>query len=84
MAMLFRTTMLINGMLCSIEALYGITNGHLDQLESCSYSTLQISLPVTLHNFNCCLLSGDKSNSNLCPTESVAPNVSLDNSPEEL
>ena len=35
MAMLFRTTMLINGMLCSIEALYGITNGHLDQLESC-------------------------------------------------
>ena len=35
MAMLFRTTMLINGMLCSSEALYGITTAHLEQLESC-------------------------------------------------
>ena len=35
MAMLFRTTMLINGMLCSSEALHGITNTHIDQLESC-------------------------------------------------
>ena len=35
MAMLFRTTILINGMLCSSEALHGITNAHLKQLESC-------------------------------------------------
>ena len=34
MAMLFRTTMLINGMLCSVEALHGITKPHTDQLES--------------------------------------------------
>ena len=35
MAMLFRTTILINGMLCSSEALHGITNAHINQLESC-------------------------------------------------
>ena len=34
MAMVFRTTMLINGMLCSSEALYGITKTHVEQLES--------------------------------------------------
>ena len=34
-AMLFRTTMLVNGMLCSIEALHGITKPHVNQLESC-------------------------------------------------
>ena len=34
MAMMFRTTILINGMLCSSEALYGITNPHIAQLES--------------------------------------------------
>ena len=34
MAMLFRTTILINGMLCSSEALHGITNSHINQLES--------------------------------------------------
>ena len=33
--MLFRTTMLINGMLCSVESLHGITKPHMDQLESC-------------------------------------------------
>ena len=35
MAMLFRTTILINGMLCSSEALHGITSAHIKQLESC-------------------------------------------------
>ena len=35
MAMLFRTTILINGMLCSSEALHGITSAHINQLESC-------------------------------------------------
>ena len=34
MAMLFRTTILLNGMLCSSEALHGITNTHIAQLES--------------------------------------------------
>ena len=34
MAMLFRTTILINGMLCSSEALHGIKNLHIEQLES--------------------------------------------------
>ena len=34
MAMLFRTTILLNGMLCSSEALYGITKAHITQLES--------------------------------------------------
>ena len=34
MTMLFRTTILMNGMLCSSEALYGITNTHIAQLES--------------------------------------------------
>ena len=33
MAMMFRTTIFINGMLCSSEALYGITNIHVTQLE---------------------------------------------------
>ena len=35
MAMLFRTSMLINGMLVSAEALHGITKQHVQQLESC-------------------------------------------------
>ena len=35
MAMLFRTTMLINGMLCSSEALYGIRSVHIEMLETC-------------------------------------------------
>ena len=35
MAMLFRTTTLINGMLCSVEALHGFKKTHVDQLESC-------------------------------------------------
>ena len=35
MAMLFRTTMLLNGMLCSSEALHGITKPLVEQLESC-------------------------------------------------
>ena len=35
MAMLFRSSMLINGMLCSIEAVHGITKPHVDMLESC-------------------------------------------------
>ena len=34
MALMFRTTILINGMLCSSEALYGITKTHVEQLES--------------------------------------------------
>ena len=34
MAMMFRTTILINGMLCSSEALCGIPNLHIAQLES--------------------------------------------------
>ena len=34
MALMFRTTNLINGMLCSSEALYGITKNHVAQLES--------------------------------------------------
>ena len=35
MAMLFRTSILINGMLCSSEALHGITNTHINQQEGC-------------------------------------------------
>ena len=35
MAMLFCTSMLINGMLCSVKSLHGITKPHVDQLESC-------------------------------------------------
>ena len=35
MAMLFRTSMLINGMLCSSEALYGIKKFHIEMLEAC-------------------------------------------------
>ena len=35
MAMLLRTTILINGMLYSSEALHGITKAHISQLESC-------------------------------------------------
>ena len=33
MALLFRNSILINSMLCSAEALYGITNSHLEKLE---------------------------------------------------
>ena len=35
MAMLFRTTMLLNGMLCSSEALHGLTKPLVEQLETC-------------------------------------------------
>ena len=35
MAMLFRVSILINGMLCSSEALHGITNAYVEQLETC-------------------------------------------------
>ena len=34
-AMMFRTSMLLNGMLCSSEVLYGITNEHIEMLEKC-------------------------------------------------
>ena len=33
MAMLFRSSILVNSMLCSSEALYGITNAHIEKLE---------------------------------------------------
>ena len=35
MAMLFRSSMLVNGMLCSIEVVYGLKNSHIEQLEQC-------------------------------------------------
>ena len=35
MAMLFRNSKLVNGILCSIETLYGLTNTHIEQLEKC-------------------------------------------------
>ena len=35
MALMFRSSMLINGILCSIESLYGLTDGHIEQLEQC-------------------------------------------------
>ena len=35
MALLFRSSMLINGILCSIEALYGLTDSHIEQIEQC-------------------------------------------------
>ena len=34
-AMMFRNSMLLNGMLCSSEVLYGITNEHIEMLEKC-------------------------------------------------
>ena len=33
--MMFRNSMLINGILCSIESVYGLTNAHIEQLELC-------------------------------------------------
>ena len=35
MALLFRTSMLINSVLCSVESLYGLKQSHIDKLESC-------------------------------------------------
>ena len=35
MAMLFRNSKLVSGMLCSIETVYGLTNAHIEQLEQC-------------------------------------------------
>ena len=35
MGLLFRSSMLINGILCSIEALYGLKKNHIEQLEQC-------------------------------------------------
>ena len=35
MALLFRNSMLINGILCSIESVYGFINTHIEQLERC-------------------------------------------------
>ena len=35
MAMMFRNSMLINRILCSIESVYGLTNAHIEQLELC-------------------------------------------------
>ena len=34
-AMLFRNSKLVNGILYSIETLYGLTNAHIDKLEQC-------------------------------------------------
>ena len=34
-AMMFRNSMLLNGMLCSSEVLYGINNEHIEMLEQC-------------------------------------------------
>ena len=35
MALLFRSSMLINSILCSSEVLYGINNKHIETLEKC-------------------------------------------------
>ena len=35
---LFRNSKLINGILCSIEALYGLNNTHIEKLEKCDHS----------------------------------------------
>ena len=35
MAFLFRSSMLVNGIMCSIEALYGLKSSHIEQLEQC-------------------------------------------------
>ena len=35
MAMLFRNSKLVSGMLCIIETVYGLTNAHIEQLEQC-------------------------------------------------
>ena len=35
MAMMFRNSMLINGILCSIESVYGLNKTHIEQLELC-------------------------------------------------
>ena len=47
MAMLVRITMLMNGMLCSVESLHGITKPHVDQLKN---------LSISLHNPYSCIL----------------------------
>ena len=44
MAVLFRNSMLVNGILHSIEAVYGIKPAHVDQLESCDKYLLKKSL----------------------------------------
>ena len=41
--MLFRSSMLVNGMLCSIEAVYGLKNSHIEQLEKCDKNINEVS-----------------------------------------
>ena len=49
---LFRKSMFLNGILCSIEVLYGINSEHIDKLEKCDRSLMRrwfdctISTPV--------------------------------------
>ena len=38
MAMLFRNSKLVSGMLCSIETVNDLTNAHIEQLEQCDCS----------------------------------------------
>ena len=35
--LLYRNSKLINGMLCSVEALYGLNNSHIEKLEKCDH-----------------------------------------------
>ena len=48
-ALLFRSAMLINSMLCSSEVLYGITNAHIQTLEECDkyLFTRMFNVPIT-------------------------------------
>ena len=41
MALLFRNSKLVSGMLCSIETVYGLTNAHIEQLEQCDRMLLR-------------------------------------------
>ena len=48
-AMMFRNSMFLSGILCSIESLYGITNEHIEMLEKCDRQFMRrvFDCPVT-------------------------------------
>ena len=52
MALLFRQSMLINSILCNVEVLYGLNNGHIEALESVDRNLLRMNISVTFFNSN--------------------------------
>ena len=52
MAVLFRQSMLINGIFCNSEVLYGVSQKHIKKVEVCRQIFLEAGVSVPIFNTN--------------------------------